>query len=73
MRFLAELAWNPDALINTAGLIWHQIDPLSVDVSTSTSGGTASVRLFFDTAGDIIGIRAADRPRKVSKNNVATP
>jgi hypothetical protein len=71
MRFLAELAWNPDALINVTGLTWRQVDDLTVEVSMETRGDSARVSLLFDAGGDIIGIDANDRPRAVG--NAAVP
>ncbi len=67
MRFLAELAWNPDALLNARGLTWEQRDALSVEVSLETGAGAARVTLLFDAAGDIVGMTAADRPRAVGR------
>lgn len=63
MRFLAELPWNPDAILNAEGLEWRQIDDQTVEVSTNTEGGIASVTLLLDAAGDIVGARAQNRPR----------
>ena len=62
MRFLAEFTWNPDSLVNAAGLTWRQLDEATVEVTMLTDGGPASVRLLFDPEGDIIGIEADDRP-----------
>ncbi|MEP7241282.1 MAG: DUF6544 family protein [Devosia sp.] len=63
MRFLAELPWNPDAILNASGLVWKQTDETSVDVSMETTGGVARVTLHLDAAGDVIAIDAPDRPR----------
>ncbi|UJW85691.1 DUF6544 family protein [Devosia sp. SL43] len=62
MRFLSELAWNPDAILNVAALKWRQIDERTVEVSIETAGGIAAVRHLFDANGDIVGIEADDRP-----------
>jgi len=70
MRYLSELAWNPDAILNAEGLTWRQIDQRTIEVSASTTGGVASVRHLFDAAGDIIGIEADDRPYDVEGNSV---
>jgi hypothetical protein len=70
MRFLAELAWNPDAIINAGGLSWRQIDWRTVEVSIETAGGTATVRHLFDASGDIIAIEADDRPYLVNGKSV---
>ncbi len=63
MRFLAELPWNPDAILNATGLIWRQVDETAVEVSMQTGGGVARVLLHFDERGDVTAIEAADRPR----------
>lgn len=63
MRFLAELPWNPDAILNADGLTWRQVDEVRVEVSMETTGGQARVTMLFDQAGDIIAIEAEDRPR----------
>lgn len=72
MRFLSELAWNPDAILNAGGLSWRQIDERTVEVSAMTAGGVATVRQVFDTAGDIVGIEADDRPYGVEGSSVPT-
>lgn len=63
MRYLAELPWNPDAMLNAARLTWRVIDALSVEVAMDTTGGVARVILGLDEGGDIVAIEAADRPR----------
>lgn len=70
MRFLSELAWNPDAILNAAALKWRQIDERTVEVSIETAGGTAAVRHLFDANGDIVGIEADDRPYLVDGKTV---
>lgn len=63
MRFLAELPWNPEAILNSEGLTWRELEGGSVEVSMDTPGGVALVTLHIDQAGDIVAIDAADRPR----------
>lgn len=72
MRFLSELAWNPDAILNAEGLTWRQIDERTVEVSAPTAGGVATVRHVFDEAGDIVGIEADDRPYGVEGSSIPT-
>ncbi|WP_354044251.1 DUF6544 family protein [Devosia sp. UYZn731] len=72
MRFLSELAWNPDAILNVAALKWRQIDASTVEVCIETSGGTATVRQLFDADGDIVGIEADDRPYLVDGKTLPT-
>lgn len=70
MRFLSELAWNPDAILNAAALKWRQIDERTMEVSIQTAGGIAAVRHLFDANGDIVGIEADDRPYLVDGKTV---
>jgi hypothetical protein len=63
MRFLAELPWNPDAILNATALKWQVIDDRSLLVSIDTAGGPAQVMLRIDAAGDIVAIHADRRPR----------
>ncbi|MES2256267.1 MAG: DUF6544 family protein [Pseudomonadota bacterium] len=72
LRFLAELAWNPDALVNTNGLFWNEADEHTVEVGMDTRDGRAKLNLLFDLTGDIVGINASDRPRAVGNRNVPT-
>ena len=73
MRFLAELPFNPDAILNAPDLHWQQADESSVTVSLQTAGGLATVRLTFDAAGDIAQVDAPERPRMVGDISVPTP
>lgn len=72
MRFLAELPWNPDAILTASGLDWRQTGDRTVDVSMDTKGGRATVTLGFDAAGDIVASSASDRPRGVGQASVPT-
>jgi hypothetical protein len=71
MRFLAELPWNPDAMVNATGLTWREVDEHTVEVSMRTQSGVARVSLLFDASGDIVGIEAKDRPWALG--NVSAP
>jgi hypothetical protein len=72
IRFLAELPWNPDAILSASGLAWRQVDALTVEVSMATGGGPARVCLQVDEAGDIVGVTAEDRPRGVGRDSQPT-
>ena len=72
MRFLSELALNPDAILNAEGLTWRQIDQNTVAVSAPSAGGVATVRHRFDARGDIVGIEADDRPYAVDGGYLPT-
>ncbi len=72
MRYLAELAWAPPAMLRNARLRWRKIDSSTVEVSSDSPGGPARVRLVFED-GDIVGIEADDRPRMVGGRTIPTP
>ncbi|MCW9042931.1 MAG: hypothetical protein OQK05_06270 [Pseudopelagicola sp.] len=58
MRYLAELPWAPDAILENAALNWTEIDARHVRVSL----GEMAVTFRFDRAGDIVEMTAKDRP-----------
>lgn len=72
MRYLAELAWAPHAMLRNARLRWREIDAATVEVSADSASGPARVRLVFED-GDITGIEADDRPRMVGSRPIPTP
>jgi hypothetical protein len=71
MRYLAELAWAPHALLHNPHLHWREIDATTVEVSAGSTGGVARVRLTFEN-GDIARIEADDRPRAVGNRTIPT-
>ena len=71
-RYLSELPVHPDAILNNAMLSWRQVSDDVVEVSGPSSSGSASVKFFFDGAGDIVGLEASDRPMTVGKATVPT-
>jgi len=72
MRYLAELAWVPQAMLHNPHLHWRQLDAATVEVSAASAGGPARVRLAFE-AGDLRRVDADDRPRTVGSAVVPTP
>lgn len=64
MRYLAELMWNPDALLLNRRLDWKVINAHTLAVATGDGTRRCEVRLILDEAGDLIGIEADDRPRQ---------
>jgi uncharacterized protein DUF6544 len=72
MRYLAELAWAPPALLHNPHLSWREIDAATVEVSAASADGPARVRLTFEN-GEIAGIAADDRPRAIRGRTVPTP
>jgi hypothetical protein len=71
MRYLAELAWAPHAILHNPRLSWREIDATAVEVSAKSPAGPAQVRLIFEN-GDITRIEADDRPRAVGRRFVPT-
>jgi hypothetical protein len=63
MRYLAELPWAPDAIRYNRALRWNSVDDRTFEVSADSVGGEARVRLTLDESGDIVDMRADDRPR----------
>jgi Family of unknown function (DUF6544) len=72
MRYLAELPWTPHAILANSALRWRVIDARTIEVSTDSAGGPATVRLTFDDAGDIVVAESEDRPRDVDGRFVPT-
>jgi hypothetical protein len=71
MRYLAELAWAPHAMLHNPRLSWREIDATTVEVSAASQAGPARVRLILEN-GDITRIEADDRPRVVGRRIVPT-
>lgn len=62
MRYLAELPFYPDAILGNAAIAWRQLDERTVEATAQSRAGPATVRFTFDAAGDIVEMRADDRP-----------
>lgn len=71
MRYLAELAWAPHAMLHNPHLSWREIDANTIEVSAESTDGPARVRLVFEN-GDITRIEADDRPRAVHGRTILT-
>jgi hypothetical protein len=73
MRFFAEGAWYPTALLPSQGVVWEAID--DTQASATLTDGTTTVRLVFefDTQGLISSVRSEGRYREVDGVPVATP
>jgi len=71
MRYLAELAWAPHAMLLNPRLTWREIDATTVEVSAESQAGLVRVRLVFED-GDLARIEADDRPRAVGRRLVPT-
>jgi hypothetical protein len=73
MRFLAEAAWYPTALLPSQGIRWEAIDNLSARAELTDGTTTVSLDFRFDVAGMISSMRASGRHRTVNGVLVATP
>lgn len=58
MRFLAELPWAPDAVLSNAELTWEAVAPNLMRVGLNG----VRVDLILDNAGDVVEMRALNRP-----------
>jgi hypothetical protein len=73
LRFLAEAAWYPTALLPSQGVHWKGIDAASAEASLK-DGETAVTLLFrFDENGLIQSVRAEARGRTVAGAVIPTP
>ena len=73
MRYLAELMWNPDAILLNRELVWRVVDAKTLVVATGEGDRRSEVRLLLDADGDIGRIEADDRPRAEGRDLVPTP
>ncbi len=73
MRYLAELAWAPDAILANPSLAWNIIDKRTLRVSAGTGHARGQVLLHLDEHGRIARIAADDRPRKEGAGFVERP
>lgn len=63
MRYLAELAWVPQAVAGNRGLEWRQTSERQLEVATQVGPARATVELEVDEAGDIVRATGM-RPRR---------
>ncbi len=73
MRFFAEAAWYPTALLPSQGVQWEAVDQHSAR-ATLTDGATAVTMVFsFNAFGGIETVKAEARGRTVSRRVIPTP
>ena len=65
VRYLAELAWAPDAIVCNRALRWRELGDRRLIVSAGEGGRRAEVEITLDQEGRIAEVFAADRPRAV--------
>lgn len=61
-RYLAEIAWVPQAILANPELEWQEVDERSAEVATWVADERITVRLIFNAAGEIAQT-VAERPR----------
>ena len=73
MRFLAEAAWYPTALLPSQGVTWEPIDDASARATLRDEDIVLTLIFTFDAGGMIEAVRAQSRGRMVSGKVVPTP
>ena len=70
-RYLAEIAWVPQAILANRQLSWREVDGQTVELATRVDDEPIAVRLVFNDAGDIVQT-IAERPRLEAGNATTT-
>ena len=73
MRYLAEIAWAPHAILHNRALRWRVIDAETLSVGAGTGETACQVLLSLDSDGRIAGAFAPDRPRATTAPILPTP
>jgi hypothetical protein len=73
MRYLAEIALAPDAILGNKALRWRVDAPDKLAVSAGSGETVAEVLFTLDRDGRIAGTFAPDRPRSVTAPFLPTP
>ena len=73
LRFLAEAAWYPTALLPSQGVAWEAVDAASARATLRDGGTTATLLVRFAPDGLIAAVRAEARGRLVAGAVVPTP
>lgn len=73
MRYLAELAWAPDAILSNTSLLWTARDERRFTLSAKTGHAFAEVEITLGKDGLVEQVFAADRPREVGGAFVRQP
>ncbi len=66
MRYLAELAWAPHALLHNPNLSFRQLEPNIIEISAGSTN-PARVRWIVED-GDVVRVEADGRPRDEGQN-----
>lgn len=73
MRYFAEAAWYPTALLPSQGVQWQAVDDASANASIKDGPITLTLLFRFNEAGLIASVRADARGAGVGKDMVMLP
>lgn len=73
MRFFAEAAWYPTALLPSQGVRWQAVDDRSARATLADGPLTLTLHFGFGTDGLMTTVRAESRGRTVAGRVVPTP
>ncbi|HSJ63495.1 MAG TPA: DUF6544 family protein [Gemmatimonadaceae bacterium] len=73
MRFIAEAAWYPTALLPSQGAQWEAVDAQSARVTVADGPLSLTMTVQFDDEGLIRSVGAATRGRTVGDRVIPTP
>jgi hypothetical protein len=73
MRFAAEAAWYPTALLPSQGVQWHAVDDTTADATFTDGDLTLTLRFGFTAEGLIETVRSEARGRAVEGEVIPTP
>jgi len=73
MRYLAELAWAPDAILENTALRWRQSGSDGLIVGAGEGASAVEISLGLDSAGRIATAFAPNRPRSAVDPILPTP
>lgn len=73
MRFFAEAAWYPTALLPGQGVCWEAVDDRSARATLTDGPLSLTLSFSFDDEGLMTGVRAEARGRTVDGTAVPTP
>ncbi|CUQ67868.1 conserved exported protein of unknown function [Candidatus Nitrospira inopinata] len=73
MRFFAEAAWYPTALLPSQGVRWEPLDARSARAMLTDGAITVTMLFGFNGAGGIETVRVEARGRTIGKKVIPTP
>ena len=73
MRYLAEAAWYPTALLPSQGVRWEPVDATHARATLVDHGHAATLTFAFGDDGLVASVRAEARGRTIGDRSVPTP